>query len=70
MVKTAVGFTLQSLARISYSNNLVPENTIQTPGPFSMAVGKQPNQRDLREISFSRGLRQFRRPPDLSSMFF
>ena len=52
MVRAAAGFTLQSLAQISYSNNLVPENTIQTPGPFSMAVGIQPNQRHLREISF------------------
>ncbi len=64
MVKAAAGFTLQSLAQISYSNNLVSKNTIQTPGPFSMAIGIQPNQRDLREISFSRGLRQFKRPVD------
>ncbi len=51
MVKAAAGYTLQSLAQISYSNNLVCKNTIQTPGPFSMAVGIQPNQRHLREIS-------------------
>ncbi len=70
MVKAAVGFPLQSLAQIPNSNNylpkvpFVPTNTIQTPGPFSLATGIQPKQRDLREISLSRGLRKLRRPED------